>query len=70
MVVGIFGLLLDSAVFLVRRGSEECGAKLVVRLKQTTTIFPEQSGVAKEEMISLVTRRGKRPLWTGMSDLV
>jgi hypothetical protein len=69
MVVGIFGLLLDSAVFLVRRGSEECGAKLVVRLKQTT-IFPEQSGVAKEEMISLVTRRGKRPLWTEMSDLV
>src|SRR5438270_3319478 len=34
MVVDIFGLLLDSAVFLVRRGSEEGGARLVMRLEQ------------------------------------
>jgi hypothetical protein len=55
---------------------EESGAKLVVRdyvlqaNSSKRTIVPEQSGVAKEEMSSLFTRRGKRPLWPGSSDLV
>jgi hypothetical protein len=72
MVVDIFGLLPDSAVFLVRRGAGRNGAKLVVRdclLKQIhqansskRTIVPEQGGVAKEEPSSLFTTRGERPL--------
>jgi hypothetical protein len=33
-------------------------------------MVPEQSGVAKEEIGSLFTRRGKSPLWLGSSDLV
>jgi hypothetical protein len=72
MVVDIFGLLPDSAVFLVRRGAEESGAKLVVRdyvlqaNSSKRTIVPEQSGVAKEEMSSLFTTRGERPPGTGL----
>jgi hypothetical protein len=62
-----YSLILPSSLFGVVR--EESGAKLVVREKQRT-IAPEQSGVAKEEMSSLFTRRGKRPLWPGSSDLV
>jgi hypothetical protein len=81
MVVDIFGLLPDSAVFLVRRGAEEYGAKLVVRdyLLQANsskrTIVPERSGVAKEEMSSLFTGRGKdrfgldRQIWFSRSEL-
>jgi hypothetical protein len=53
--VDIFGLLPVSAVFLVRRGAEESGAKLVVRdVKKSTSgkaterLFPEQSGVARK----------------------
>jgi len=55
-------LLLDSAVFLVRRGSEESGAELVVRLKAKDPFAPEHGGVAKEETRSLFTTRGEIPL--------
>jgi hypothetical protein len=42
--VDIFGLLPDSAVFLVRRGAEEYGAKLVVRdyVLQATSRYYKQ----------------------------
>jgi hypothetical protein len=41
---------------------EESGAKLVVRLKTKDPIAPEHSGVAKEETLTLFTRRGEIPL--------
>jgi hypothetical protein len=59
---------------------EESGAKLVVRdyvlqaNSSKRTIVPEQSGLAKEEMSSLFTRRGKKTAlaWivrSGLTDL-
>jgi hypothetical protein len=43
MVVDIVVLLPDSAVFLVRLGSEECGAKLVVREKAKERFFQSRA---------------------------
>ena len=49
----IFGLLPDSAVFLVRHGSEEDGAKLVVRLKQDDdSSRAERRGEGRDEFLS------------------
>jgi hypothetical protein len=74
-----YSLILPSSLVGVVR--EESGAKLVVRdylLQANTgkrTIVPEQSGVAKEEMSSLFTGRGKdrfgldRPIWFNRSGL-
>jgi hypothetical protein len=73
-----FELLLVSAVFRVRHGAGRNGARLVgrdylrINLRTTKpknykqrTIAPEQSGVVKEEKISLFTTRGEIPLnWT------
>jgi len=68
-----YSLILPSSVFGVVR--EESGAKLVVREKAKRSIVPEQGGVAKEEMSSLFTGRGKdrfgldRPIWSNRSGL-
>jgi hypothetical protein len=80
-----YSLILPSSLVGVVR--EESGAKLVVRdftaskfevlqaNSSKRTIVPEQSGLAKEEMSSLFTGRGKdrfgldRPIWFNRSGL-
>jgi hypothetical protein len=67
----VYSLILPSSLFGVVL--EERGAKLVVRSKQKNDC-PEQSGVAKEEMSSLFTGRGKKTalVWivrSGLTDL-
>jgi hypothetical protein len=69
MVVDIVVLLPDSAVFLVRRGSEECVVPswwcVTIYLQANSskrTIVPEQIGMVKEETSFLFTTRGERPL--------
>jgi hypothetical protein len=58
MVVDIFGLLPDSAVFLVRRGSEEYGSKLVVRdYLLHTSKFEQKNDCSRTE------RRGEGRVW-------
>jgi hypothetical protein len=69
MVVGIFGLLLVSAVFLVRRGSEENGVKLVLHLQQKNDLSRAERRGERRDRFSRHKAR-KRPLWTGMSGLV
>ena len=82
----VYSLILPSSWFGVVR--EESGAKLVVRddllqkrkfeykaNSSKRTVVSEQSGVVKEEMSSLFTRRGKdrfgldRPIWFNRSGL-
>jgi hypothetical protein len=70
-----FGLLLVSAVFLVRRGSEESGAKLVVREQQKNDCSRAgRRGEGRDEF-SLHKAREKdrfgldRPIWFSKSGL-
>jgi hypothetical protein len=57
MVVDIVVLLPDSAVFLVRLGSEECGAKVVVREKAKERFSrAERRGEGRDEFPLHITR--------------
>jgi hypothetical protein len=71
--VDIFGLLLDSAVFLVRRGSEEDGAKLVVRLKQDDdSSRAERRGEGRDDFSRHKARKKTALDWNvrpGLTDL-